>query len=198
MTEEELEHLRSLDWNDLGLRLLVFAKYWAKNHYSWTEGRPLPEGKSPDEIAKEAISAFWASVRKWNPKYDVLTQLKGAVRSILWNLHQKKSSKLTAPHPPEFFDLHVGEKPDAAAEVASEDYCRAIFEALYKDDAIRNNDELMLLVMAYEEGAETINDVAHKTGLEVAAIYTLRRQLKDIKQRVLATLDTKDSNGKES
>jgi hypothetical protein len=197
MSEEELERLRSLDWNDLGLRLLVFAKYWAKNHYFWTEGRPLAEGKSPDEIAREAISAFWGSVRKWNPKYDVLTQLKGAVRSILWNLHQKKSSKLTAPQPPEFFDLYVGEVPDAATEAASQDYCRAMFEALYKDDAVRNSDELMLIVMAYEEGAETIADVAEKTGIEAARIYALRRQLKDIKQRVLGTLDTKDGNEKE-
>src|SRR6476646_6871939 len=101
MNESELQHLRSLNWEDIGLSLLVFTKYWAKTHYFWKEGQSLPEGKTPEEIAKEAISAFWAQIRKWNPKYDVLIQLKGAVRSILWNLHKKKSSKLTASEPPE-------------------------------------------------------------------------------------------------
>jgi hypothetical protein len=189
MSEEELERLRSLDWNDLGLRLLVFTKYWAKTHYFWTEGRPLAEGKSPEEIAKEAISAFWGSIRKWNPKYDVLIQLKGAVRSILWNLHKKKSSKLTAPEPPEFFDLNVDQKPDPAAEAASEDYCKSIFDALYQQDDVIDSDELIMIVMAYEDGAQSVDDVAQKTGFEKARIYELRRQLKDMKQRVLNTLD---------
>ncbi len=189
MSEEELERLRSLDWNDLGLRLLVFTNYWAKTHYSWREGRPLAEGKSPEEIAKEAISAFWGSVRKWNPKYEVLTQLKGAVRSILWNLHNKKGSKFTAPEPPEFFDLHVETAPDPAAEAASEDYCKSIFEALYEQDAVLDSDELIMIVMAYEDGAESVEEVAEKTGLDKKRIYELRRQLKEMKQSVLDTLN---------
>src|SRR5438045_8001017 len=96
MNEEELEHLRSLDWSDLGLRLLVFTKYWAKTYYGWSAGPTLPDGKSPDDIARETIGAFWAGVRAWNPKYDVLTQLKSGVRSDLWNLHKKKALKGTS------------------------------------------------------------------------------------------------------
>src|SRR5690349_502521 len=107
MNEDYLERLRSLDWEDLALRLLVFTKHWAKAHYFWKEGKRFPEGKTPDEVAKDAISSFWASERKWNPKYDVFTQLKGAVRSILWNLHKKKSSKLTSAEPPEFFEVYT-------------------------------------------------------------------------------------------
>ena len=193
MSEEELERLRSLDWTDLGLRLLVFTKYWAKTHYFWKEGRPLADGRSPEEIAKDAISAFWASVRKWNPKYDVLTQLKGAVRSILWNLHKKKGTKLTGPEAPEFFDLHFGKGPDPAEEAESEDYCKSIFEALYQHDTVLGNDELFMVVMAYEDGAESSDDVADKTGIAKKRIYELRRQLKDIQQSVLDTLNTETS-----
>lgn len=189
MSKEELERLRSLDWNDLGLRLLVFTKYWAKTHYFWKAGQPLAEGKLPEEIAQEAISAFWASARTWNPKYDVLTQLKGAVRSILWNLHKKKSSKLSAPEAPEFFDLYADQGPDPAAEAASEDYCKSIFEALYEQEDVINSDELIMIVMAYEDGAESVDDVAKKTGFEKTRIYELRRQLKDMKQGVIDTLN---------
>jgi len=189
MSDTELSHLRSLNWDDIGLRLLVFAKYWARTYYFWREGQSLPEGKIPEDIAKEAISAFWAGIRQWNPKYDVFVQLKNAVRSILSNLHKKKSSQVTAAQPPEILELHIDDKPDPASEVISEDYCKSIFEALYEHDKVLNSEELLMIVMAYEDGAESVDEVAQKTGLTQQRIYELRRQLKEMKQSVLDTLN---------
>jgi|SRR5215469_10321254 len=191
MNEEELERLRSLDWKDLGARLLAFTTYWAKTYYFWSAGPTLPEGKTPEDVSKEAISSFWASVRKWNPKYAVLTQLKGAVRSILWNLHKKKSTKVTDVEPTEFFDFHIDPAPDPATEAESNDYCRAIFTVLYEQDEVLNNEDLMMVVMAYEDGADSIDDVQAKTGLDTGRIYVLRRQLKSIKKRVVDILRNK-------
>jgi hypothetical protein len=191
MNEEELERLRSLDWNDLGARLLIFTKYWAKTYYHWSAGPTLPEGKTPEDVAKEAISSFWASVRKWNPKYSVLTQLKGAVRSILSNLHKKKSTQATDVQPPEFFDFHMDPGRDPATEADSNDYCKAIFATLYEQDEVLNSEELMMVVMAYEDDADSIDDVVAKTGLDRKKIYALRRQLKPIKQRVVDILRNK-------
>ena len=77
--EQQIMKLRSLDWEDIGQRVLVYARYWAKTQYFWNEGNPLPEEKTPEDIAKEAISAFWEGLRRLNPKYAVLVQIKGAV-----------------------------------------------------------------------------------------------------------------------
>ena len=94
--EKQLAELRCLDWEDIGQRVLIYARYWAKTHYFWSEENPLPGEKTPEDIAKEAISAFWEGLRRLNPKYSVPVQIKGAVRSILWNLHAKKESKVTS------------------------------------------------------------------------------------------------------
>lgn len=188
MDQDALERLYALDWNQIGLKLLVFARYWAKTHYFWKEGTYLPESKLPEDIATEAISAFWAGVREWNPKVDVVTQLKGAVRSMLWNLHKKKGSKLTTTEEPAFFEFHLDNKPDPAAEADSNDFYKSVFEALYEQDKVLDSDELIMIVMAYEDGAETVPEVAEKTGLTAKRIYELRRQLREMKQSVMEML----------
>jgi hypothetical protein len=186
--EEALERLYGLDWNAIGLKLLVFARYWAKTHYSWDEGTYLPEGKIPDDIVMEAIGAFWKGSRKWNSEVAVVTQLKGAIRSILWNLHKKKGSKLTSTEEPAIFETHLDEQPDPASEYATDDFCKSIFEALYQHEEVLNNEELMMIVMAYEDGAESIDDVVAKTAIPTRRVYELRRTLKGLKQSVLETL----------
>ena len=136
LDEQELSKLRSLDWEDIGQRVLIYSRYWAKTHYFWTEENPLPGEKSPEDITKEAISAFWEGLRRLNPKYSVLIQLKGAVRSILWNLHAKKESKLTSSAGPEFFDDRLDDGPTPSDQLESKDYEQAIFEALYDHERV--------------------------------------------------------------
>ena len=187
--EEVLERLYALDWNKNFLALLVFARYWAKTHYFWKEGGYLPEGKTPQDIVTEAIGAFWSGARKWNREVVVMTQLKGAVRSILWNLHKKKGSKLTSTEDPAFFESELDDQPDPATEYAINDYCKSIFEALYQHEQVLNSEELMLIVMAYEDGAQSIDDVVAKTEIPKGRVYELRRILKGLKQSVLEALN---------
>lgn len=190
LDEQQLTKLRALDWEDIGQRVLLYARYWARTHYFWTEENPLPGEKSPEDIAKEAISAFWEGLRRLNPNYSVLVQLKGAVRSILWNLHVKKESRLTSPADPEFFDSHLDGRPTPSDELESKDYERAIFEALYDHERVARSKELTRVVKAFQDGAVSVDDVAEATGIAVKRIYQLRKELKEITAEVTVTVNS--------
>jgi hypothetical protein len=150
---------------------------------------PSPVGTTPEDIVTEAIGAFWSGARKWNREVAVVTQLKGAVRSILSNLHKKKGSKLTSTEEPAFFESELDDHPDPATEYATNDYCKSIFEALYQQEQVLNSEELMMIVMAYEDGAQSIDDVVAKTEIPKDRVYELRRTLKRLKQIVLEALN---------
>lgn len=190
LDEQSLKQLRALDWEDMGQRLLVYARYWAKTHYFWNEETPLPEQKTPEDIAKEAISAFWEGARRLNPKYPVPTQLKGAVRSILWNLHAKKESKVTRVEGPEFFDERFDDRPNPGNVLESKDYERAIFEALFEHERVARSNELRRLVKSFQDGAVSVDDAVKVTGIAVKRIYQLRRELKEITAEVIVTINS--------
>jgi hypothetical protein len=190
LDQESLKRLHSLDWEDIGQRLLVYARYWAKTHYFWNQETPLPEQKVPEDIAKEAIGAFWEGTRQLNPKYPVITQLKGAVRSILWNLHAKKESKVTRIEGPEFFDERFDENPSPDDALESSDYERAIFEALFEHPRVARSNELRRLVKSFQDGAVSVDDAVTATGIQAKRIYQLRRELKEITSEVIVTINS--------
>jgi len=188
--EQQLAELRCLDWEDIGQRVLIYARYWAKAHYFWSEENPLPGEKTPEDIAKEAISAFWEGLRRLNPKYSVLVQIKGAVRSILWNLYAKKESKLTSAEEPAFFNDRLDNGPSPSAQLESKDYERSIFESLYEHERVARSKELTKFVKAFQDGAVSVDEVAEATGFAVKRIYQLRRDLKEITAEVIITINS--------
>lgn len=190
LDEQTFKQLRSLDWEDVGQRLLVYARYLAKTHYFWSEETPLPEEKTPEDVAKEAIGAFWEGARRLNPRYSVLTQLKGAVRSILWNLHAKKESKTTKLEGPEFFDARFDDRPSPGDVLESKDYEDAIFRGLFEHERVIKSAEMQKLVRSFQTGAVTIDDTVRATGIPVRRIYQLRRELKEITTEVIATINS--------
>jgi hypothetical protein len=189
MSSQNTERLKGVDWDDAAPRLILFARYWAQTHYLWHPGHPLPGGATPEDVAKEAIKAFALGDRKLNPNYEVFTQLKGAVRSILWNLHQKTDLSLTDAHEPEFFEHHLDRKPDPASQANSNDYYRVLLERLKDDPRVRENHALGLIVAAYIGGAESVAEVSEQTKIPIARIYELRRQLKQVTEEVIHKLE---------
>jgi hypothetical protein len=189
MHSQNTERLKSVDWNDAAPRLVLFARYWAETHYLWQAGTSLPGGGTPEDVAKEAIKAFAAGDRKLNANYEVFTQLKGAIRSILWNLHKKIDLTLTDAHEPEYFENHLDRKPDPASEADSADYYRILLERLKDEPRVRGNHALALVVGAYADGAESVDDVSAQTKLSITRIYELRRQLKQVTEDVIHKLE---------
>src|SRR5436309_6622673 len=92
------------DWKSVGLRLLVFTRYWAKAHYGWYEGKLMAGGNSPEDIACEVYLAYHRGDRKFNDREGMWIQLKRSVKSVLWNMYSLKKHKLTSAEEPAFFD----------------------------------------------------------------------------------------------
>ena len=193
MDEETLSKLSAVDWDQAAPRLLEFARRWASNVYGWRSGTTLPNGMGIEDVAKDAVSAFATGDRKLNPRFEVVVQLKGAVRSILWKIYRKKGDELTSAESPAFFDMQLDEALDPAAKVAGDDFCRRFIEQLAADEKVARSPELLGIVKAYADGAETVEDVAEKTRIPVKRVYELRRNLKEAAARILKSFNRKET-----
>lgn len=189
MNHESADEALLADWETVGLQLLTFTIYWARTHYRWHAGKPLPGGKSPEDIVCEVYAAYVTGQRKINPGVALLLQLKGAVRSILWNLHTSKEAKTTAPADPETFAALMAEGNPADA-VGDDDFCATFWSRLYEDNQVKRSADLTKFARAIEDGAESIPEITAATGFSVAQAYELRRRLKVVAERVLAALNT--------
>ena len=102
MKQNNAEHeFRDANWKLVGLRLLVFARYWAKAHYGWCDGRLMPTSKTPEDVVCE-VGRLLARRTKVQCRSPMWVQLKSAVKSVLWNLHQLKEGKVTRAEEPAF------------------------------------------------------------------------------------------------
>lgn len=186
MKQNSAEHeFRDANWKLVGLRLLVFARYWAKAHYGWCDGRLLPTSKTPEDVACEVYAAYSRGERKFSAEASMWVQLKSAVKSVLWNLHHLKEGKITSTEEPEFFEPVADGNPGPEAALHSEEFCERFFELLYADSRVKKNSELRKVIEALEKGAQTVAEFVQETGLKTARVYELRRQLKAVAEPVL-------------
>lgn len=189
MHHENADESLLADWESIGLQLLTFTLYWARTHYRWSSGKPLPNGQTPEDLVCEVYSAYVTGQRKVNPKVDVLVQLKGAIRSILWNLYTSKEARTTAPADPDTLVAFIADGNPADA-VGDDDFCTTFWQRLYEDNQVKRSADLTKFAHAIETGAETIPEITAATGFTVAQAYELRRRLKAVAERVLAALNT--------
>lgn len=196
MKQNSAEHeFRDADWKLVGLRLLVFARYWAKAHYGWCDGGLLPTAKTPEDVASEVYAAYSHGERKFSMEAAMWLQLKSAVKSVLWNLHQLKEGKLTRAEDPEFFEPMADGNPGPEAALRSEEFCERFFELLRADSRVKKNSELRRVIQALENGAQTVAELVTETELTTARVYELRRQLKEVADAALNKMNRDgDSN----
>lgn len=184
---------REANWKLVGLRLLAFARYWAKAHYGWVDGRLLPTGKTPEDVACEVYAAYSRGERNFSADATMWVQLKSSVKSVLWNLHRLKEGKVTRAEEPEFFEPVADGSPGPEAALRSDEFCGRLFELLYANSRVKKNTELRKLVEALENGAQSVAEFVNETGLPAGRIYELRRQLKVVAEGVLNKLNREDN-----
>lgn len=195
MKQNSAEHeFRDADWKAIGLRLLVFARYWAKAHYGWWDGQLLPGSKTPEDVACEVYAAYSRGERTFSADAPMWVQLKSAVKSVLWNLHQLKESKLTRAENPDFFEPVEDGSPGPEAALRSEEFCGRFFQLLYENSRVKKNGELRKLIAALENQAHTVAEFVKETGLTAERVYELRRQLKVVAEGVLNKMNREENS----
>ena len=194
----ELE-FKEANWESVGLRLLVFARYWAKAHYGWYEGKPMPGGTTPEDVVCDVYTAFQRGligqegrdaelgdgVRHFNEDDGMWIQLKRAVKSVLWNIHKLKKLKAFDIEDPEFFEPISDGKPNPEAELRTAEFYENFFNAIYADPRVAKNEDLRKTVKAFENGATEVGEIVEDTGLLVGRVYEMRRVLKAVAETAL-------------
>ena len=183
MDEGQLEFLKAHQ-QEIGLKLLRFARWLAGTKYSWDEqSKTLPLGKDPQDIVCEVVDDFLHDVRHFNPKYDIEVQLRSAVRSELWALHQRVEANAIPVEQEDDGYLPRGYETDELApdEAAMVKYdWKVLFELLRAHPKVKDDEELEFLLMAIEDGAETAPEMARQTGIAVERIYEILKKLRKI------------------
>jgi len=204
-----LELLEAADWNDIILKLTHYA-IWQARRYTWKSRDPsrLPEGKTPEDVAFDAIEKVWNGTRDWDPdKYpDLLVHLKWIVKSDIEHLFSSMEHRKTGRTPvlkggeetePSYGEMILGPSsptPETASTpeeelIAQED--RRLEEKL-KDElyaAVKGDDDLELLLLCFEEGIEKSEAIASQTGWDVKKVYNLKRKLLRRAAKIGKTLD---------
>lgn len=188
MNEESLNRLRALDWEEITAKLMLAAITMAVR-YGWTPKSALPGGKGLEDVVAEAIADLWSQPDRLNPAVDVAVQLRGMVRSKLWNLSQCRDEDVRRSD-----DLSESVTVTAAGPktVDTTDEFQRGIELLQASPKVKGNDDLELVVLAMSCGAFDVVELVRETGLPRERIYQLQRELRVIYPTIAGQLHSKE------
>jgi hypothetical protein len=174
MNEEALGRLRSLDWEELSAKLMLSAQTLAVR-YGWGRDSSLPCGMSLEDVTIEAICDIWTDPDRLKPGIEVFVQLRGIVRSKLWNLSQSLDEKVVRSD--ELSETASVSEGGIANFDTTDEFERAL-ELLSESPRVKGNAELELVVLAMSCGAMEMDELVLETQLTRDRIYQLRRELR--------------------
>lgn len=114
MRHDIQRELHRVDWADVGIRLAAYATWKARNLH-WRTGRSdlLAGGKTPEDLAAEAILKVLEGERAWDPnRGPLLPYLEGVVDSLVSHLATSPDNRIQES----WSDAHdgPGDTPGAA------------------------------------------------------------------------------------
>ena len=169
-----LENLGEDNWKLITKKLVAYTRWKVL-------GRYLPQGKTPEDIAQEAVIKVWEGKRRWDPqKYpDIYEFLKTVVNSEISHLFESKNPKYLEdirengeirdlmPNPEEAFLLQ-------------EEYEKAIVfkEELEKSLEKDKDEQALLVLICLEDEITKPQEIAQKTGLSINEVYKAKKRIR--------------------
>jgi hypothetical protein len=172
-----LELLESADWKDIVFRLTHYAVGKACR-YTWKSGS-LPGGKTPQDMALDAIEKVWMGVREWNPnKYpNLYTHLKWIVDSDIDHLSKSMEHDKSRRMPETTFD-QASETPNPEEQLIAKEnkaFEDEIREEVY--EMVEGDEDLETLMLCFDEGIDKPRHIAEQTGWDVPKVNNIKRKL---------------------
>lgn len=183
MAEDCLELLKNDTWRgEMALRLLDYTHRLLERKHGWSPSVMLPGGIDPQNIVFEVFERVAAGTKKFNQRYGCEVQLKGMVRSVVYNLFKSKDATLQTiaitedeeKNPEVEKALIVG---GSESEFAGVEYTERFFQILEEHPKVKKDSDLGLVIMAYVDGAAGSKEVAQVTGIPVKRVYEYNRNL---------------------
>jgi hypothetical protein len=220
--DTELELLEAANWKQI-IRDLALYSRWQARRYPWRSGTHnlLPGGKTPEDMAFEAIAKVWQGKRNWDSeKYpDLLSHLKWIVKSDLGHLfasiQHQKTTRLSEINAGPEKQCSSGERPidsqtgtyDAHGNLDPESEIMLREQQIFEDTAkdalyalVKGDTDLELLLLCFEEGLDKPETIAAQMDWEVSKVYNLKKRLlrKAAKIRVILEVNSQESHDKEN
>ena len=202
MADDQLQYLMQ-HAEDLVPVMYDHARMLAIRKYGWREGKTLPLGKTPEDIVREVYVSYISGagtegrrikgMRHFNPAKDFMLQLKGSIRSALWALTDKSSTKneiLARTEEDAARPVEFGSTEATPAESAdSADFAKAVVEAVNEHPKIKSSQDLQDLIAAFELDVTELEEQAEMLGKKKEQITQLRYQLRGIILEVIKELN---------
>ena len=141
---ENRPELLAVNWAEVGVRLVAYATWKARN-LNWRTGQSwdLAGGRTPEDIAAEAIVKVLDGTRGWDPaRMALLPFMQGVIDSLM-------------SHLVESLDNRIQQRWDAAAPSAAIDSANAVNDD--EDDAEKRIERLRVALLA--SGSRDLLDV---------------------------------------
>lgn len=190
------KHLESLKNNErrwkVALELLDYTRNYLGVRYGWHDGSMLPKGQDPEEIVFGLIDRLFAGDgRHLNDDEDLIVQLKGMIQSEVWNLHHGSDAKAVSFEAAGDDGPHHEPVCSSFADdiVGSMDFCQRLFRLLEEHPKVQADEDFGYVVLAYQDGADSAQAVAEKTGIKIERVYEYNRQLRKIYPSLKAKLN---------
>jgi len=195
--DDVLKHLEEADWVKIITELARYA-HWRAYRYKWRSGNPgqLPDGKTPKDIAFEAISKVITGDRAWDPdRYpDLLIHLKWIVKSDLNHLFTSmghmssgrlnESIEHDSPESPYDETILDPRLPLCDHTQTPEEHLIAKENAEYEEMAkqklfalVKGDEDLESLLLCFDEGIDKPELIAREMGWDIKTVYSLKRKL---------------------
>ena len=174
--------LQDADWEDIGIRLTAYAMWKARN-YRWRTGQvwALAAGKTPEDIAREAIVKVLDGSRVWEPERGaLLPYLQGIVDSLMSHLAASSDNSILQP-----WHDGVTEAGEVHAPASGErDLIERLRTALQRQGA----DDLLAILDTVPQCGARPRAIAAALSTNVQDINNRLKRLRRAALRVLHTL----------
>lgn len=201
MSKDYFRHLQ--DHADEIIPILYdYARNLAARKYHWRKGKSLPLGKSPEDIVTDVYVSYargagssgkrQKGVRHFDPNKDMMLQLKGSIKSAMWALTDKASTKnellaTTEEDSKEIQFAPTDPIPDDLVESA--DFARTVAERVRNHRKIKEGGDLADLLALFELETTEVADQARELKKNEKEICQLRYQLRQIYSEVIDELN---------
>lgn len=184
--------LRGPDGERIYLALLSYADRVARI-YGWTSGKVLPAAASPQSVVHDVVIKVLDGTRNWDPQRepDLIVAMKGMVRSDIGHLFERVETgrvepiNKIRPDGTERTDEDIA-APGKTPEDLYLDTERTHLAFTAMDLILREigeDEEKQLVFMALNETGNPA-EIAELTGIQVKRVYSLKRELERIADRI--------------
>ena len=174
--KKKVDWLRGLDWEEIGAKLLNYAKSRGSG-YGWELNSMLPKGGSLEDIVHKAIEKAFVDLDETpEDEVELYRVLRNRVSSSLYNHSKYKDEDFERGD--EIEEKFLDADSDHETDYDDIEHFEHVLEHLAEHEKVKGDRELELMVAAFELRAFDTAEIVELTGIKKERVYELRRKFR--------------------